>query len=208
MKLLNTTIALLALLAPAGAATAGDWGRAPVSIGQAYSDTNCSWCHGPSLQGFTTAPRLAGQRSAYLETQLLNFKNHSRDNPLSKQYMWGATPPVSPEIARELGIYIASLAAEPASDGNRDLAESGKGLYWEGNAAANIVSCAVCHGPEAQGSGAIPKLAGLSYPYLKRRIAEWAKGYHATATAPMPGVAKKLSASDIESIASYLSFVR
>ena len=208
MKLLKTTTAIVVLLCSTVAAVAGDWGRGTASVGQTYSDYNCSWCHGPSLQGFTTAPRLAGQRAEYIESQLMNFKNHRRDNPLSQQYMWGATKPVSSEIAHELGVYFASIEAEPASDGSRDLVDSGKALYWEGDAASNIVSCAVCHGPDAQGIGAIPRLAGLSYPYLKRRIEEWGEGYHATAAAPMPGIAKKLSISEIDKIASYLSFVK
>jgi len=48
---------------------------------------NCTWCHGGSAQGYTPAPRLAGQRSTYIEQQLLSFANHTRDAPFSRQYM-------------------------------------------------------------------------------------------------------------------------
>jgi cytochrome c553 len=43
---------------------------------------------------------------------------------------------------------------------------------------------------------------------LKRRLAQWGEGYHATALVPMPEIASKLSDNDIEALASYLSFVR
>jgi len=48
---------------------------------------NCTWCHGGSAQGYTPAPRLAGQRPQYIEKQLMNFSAHTRDNPFSKLYM-------------------------------------------------------------------------------------------------------------------------
>jgi cytochrome c553 len=58
------------------------------------------------------------------------------------------------------------------------------------------------------GAGEIPRLAGLSYHYLKRRLEQWGEGYHAAAAAPMPGIATQLSTNEIEALASYLSFVK
>jgi cytochrome c553 len=72
MKLTKSTIAILVLLCSAADASAGD--GETVSFGKAFADTNCAWCHGPSGQGYATAPKLAGQRSQYLENQLLSFK--------------------------------------------------------------------------------------------------------------------------------------
>ena len=77
----------------------------------------------------------------------------------------------------------------------------------------NIPSCVACHGPNAegaaaQGAGQIPRLGGLSYYYLKKRLEQWGEGYHATALPPMPEIATKLSENDIEALASYLSFVK
>ena len=54
----------------------------------------------------------------------------------------------------------------------------------------------------------IPRLGGLSYFYLKRRLAQWGEGYHAAAAPPMPRIASKLSPDAIEALASYLSFVQ
>jgi len=169
---------------------------------------NCTWCHGVSAQGYEPAPRLAGQRAPYIENQLLNYRMHTRDNPFSKQYMWFAAANVSPGAAHSLAVYFSTLSPKAADDGDNKRAAAGRILYENGNPEANTVACAVCHGPDAQGIRDIPRLGGLSYYYLKRKLKEWGKGYHATAKSPMPQVARKLSADQIEVLASYLSFVK
>jgi len=137
----------------------------------------------------------------------LAFKDHSRDNPLSQQYMWGATARLSPELANEFASYFAALPVEPANDGDSALVETGRVLYEQGVADANVAACLVCHGPNGQGLEAIPRLGGLSYGYLKSRLAQWSEGYHASAF-PMPQVATSLSPEEVDALASYLSFLR
>jgi cytochrome c553 len=169
---------------------------------------NCTWCHAQSGKGYLPAPRLAGQRPLYLETQLLDFREHGRDNPFSKQYMWGAAADLSPETRYALAIYFAGLPPQPANDGDRQLAATGRAIYEEGIPEANIVACIACHGPNAEGIGIIPRLGGLAYSYLETRLRQWGQGYHASAAAPMPRIAGTLSSTQIEALASYLSFVR
>jgi cytochrome c553 len=207
MKLIKAGIAIFAIFASSVASSASEVGF--TSYGKHFASGNCTWCHGPSLQGFSTAPRLAGQKRQYLETQLLDFKAHTRDNPLSRQYMWGAAANhLSLETAHDLAVYLSTLNAASADDGDKALAASGQVIYREGIVAANIPSCVACHGPNAEGFEGIPRLGGLSYYYLKRRLEQWGEGYHAAATPPMPEVASKLSANEIEALASYLSFVK
>jgi len=169
---------------------------------------NCTWCHGSSAQGYTPAPRLAGQRVLYMENQLANFRTHARNNPFSKQYMWGAAASLSPQTVRDLAIYFSSLPADAANDGDRELTAFGRTIYQQGLPDANIAACVACHGPNAEGVAEIPRLGGLAYTYLKRRLQQWGEGYHATARAPMPRIASKLSRDQIEALASYLSFVK
>jgi cytochrome c553 len=64
----------------------------------------------------------------------------------------------------------------------RNLPTIGREIYFEGVPELNIVPCAACHGPTAEGIRNIPRLAGLSYAYLKRRLEQWGEGYHAAAT--------------------------
>jgi cytochrome c553 len=169
---------------------------------------NCTWCHGGEAQGYAPAPRLAGQRSQYLENQLMDFHAHTRDNPLSRQYMWGAAANLTPQAVRDLSMYFATLAPRAAEDGDPKLVAIGHTIYQEGMPDDNVVACVVCHGPNAQGVGQIPRLSGLAYTYLKRRLEQWGQGYHAAAGPPMPDISSRLSAQQIEALASYLSFVK
>ena len=169
---------------------------------------NCTWCHGTGAQGYTVAPRLAGQRAPYIESQLRGYAAHIRDNPLSKQYMWGAAANLRADAVRDLADYFASLPPKAAHDGRRALVEKGQAIFVQGIPEANVVACLACHGPDGQGVREIPRLGGMSYFYLKRRLGEWRQGYHSTAGSPMPLVASTLSSDEVEALASYLSFVR
>jgi cytochrome c553 len=106
-----------------------------------------------------------------------------------------------------------SCLAKPADDGRTRLVARGRTIYQDGIPDSNIPSCVACHGPSAQGAaaqgaGQIPRLGGLSYHYLKRRLEQWGEGYDAAAPRPMPEIAIKLSVGEIDALASYLSFVR
>lgn len=169
---------------------------------------DCTWCHGASAQGYTPAPRLAGQRIEYIQNQLKDFWTHARDNPFSRQYMWGAAANLSPQRVHDLAVYFAMLPGNPANDGNKKFVARGRTIYFDGIPEANIVACIACHGPNAEGAGTIPRLGGLEYTYLKTRLEQWGEGYHARAKIPMPGIASRLSADQIEALASYLSFVK
>jgi cytochrome c553 len=174
----------------------------------AASPRNCTWCHGSGAQGYTVAPRLAGQRAGYIAAQLRGYAAHIRDNPLSKQYMWGAAANLRADAILDLAAYFASLPPKAAHDGRRTLADKGQAIYLQGIPEANIVACLACHGPGGQGVREIPRLGGLSYFYLKRRLEEWGQGYHSAPASPMPMVASSLGPDEIEALASYLSFVQ
>lgn len=198
MKRIGLTITFLVIVAAAVPAWAGD----------SAAVRNCTWCHGTSGQGYMVAPRLAGQRLQYIESQIRSFHEHTRDNPFSKQYMWGAVAALGPQTARDLAIYFATIAPKPANDGDRGLAAKGRTIYLEGIPEANVVSCYACHGPNAEGVRDIPRLGGLAYFYLKGRLVQWGQGYHSIAGSPMPMVVSHLSPDEIEALASYLSFVK
>jgi cytochrome c553 len=175
---------------------------------QAAVVRNCTWCHGTSGQGYMVAPRLAGQRPLYLLNQIRDFREHTRDNPFSKQYMWGAVAALGPQAARDLADYFATIPPKPANDGDRDLAVRGRAIYMDGIPEANIASCYACHGPNGEGVRDIPRLGGLAYTYLKARLEQWGRGYHSGVGTPMPIVARSLGPAEAEALASYLSFVK
>lgn len=168
---------------------------------------NCTWCHGASAEGYTPAPRLAGQRPAYVENQLVSFRSHTRDAPFSKLYMWGAAANLNRQRMRDLAIYFGSLHPQAADDGDKQLVALGRSIYQLGVPDSNIVACVACHGPNGEGVGQIPRLGGLAYSYLKRRLEQWQEGYQSAIPRPMPHIASKLSGQQIAAVASYLSFI-
>ncbi|HLJ01614.1 MAG TPA: c-type cytochrome [Bradyrhizobium sp.] len=201
MKRIGLKLAILAMVAstvPTASAPAGD----------SAAVRNCTWCHGTDAQGYTVAPRLAGQRPQYIMSQLQSFHEHTRDNPFSKQYMWGAVAALGPSTVYELANYFASIPPKPANDGNSSLASRGRTIFMDGIPESNIVSCYACHGPNAEGVRDIPRLGGLAYFYVKARLEQWGQGYHSTPGSPMPTVASHLGPEEIEALASYLSFVK
>jgi cytochrome c553 len=198
MERITSKIAILTLFLAAGGS---------LSAGESVPIRNCTWCHGTGAQGFTTAPRLAGQRQQYIMNQLLDFNRHTRDNPLSRQYMWPAAENLNFQVARDLALYFSALPPRAANDGDSGLAARGKEIYELGVAHSNVAACVVCHGPKAEGVRQIPRLAGLTDAYLRKRLEQWSQGFHATAEL-MPQIASTLSADDIEALASYLSFIK
>ena len=199
MKRIALKMALLALVVSIAPVAAGE---------QAAAVRNCTWCHGTGAQGYTVAPRLAGQRPLYVFKQIRDFHEHIRDNPFSQQYMWSAVASLGPQAARDLAAYFATIPPRPANDGNWGLVATGRAIYMEGIPEANIASCYACHGPNAEGVRDIPRLGGLAYFYLKVRLQQWGQGYHSDPSSPMPIVARQLGPQEIEALASYLSFVK
>lgn len=200
MKSKKLKIAVLAIIVSAAPALAAEFGNGGVR--------NCTWCHGPSAQGYALAPRLAGQRYRYIENQLGSFARHRRDNPFSKMYMWHAAANLNRESAHYLAYYFSSLHPKAANDGNRNLVALGRTIYEQGVPSDNVVACIACHGPRAQGFAQIPRLGGLSYSYLQNRLQQWRDGYDRAAAHPMPHVAGQLSANQLAALASYLSFIK
>ena len=143
----------------------------------AASIRNCTWCHGTGAQGYTVGPRLAGQRAAYIESQLRGYAAHIRDNPLSKQYMWSAAAnfPSRTRCAICRIILHRCRRKPPMMDvgcsrkGTDDLPEGFRTpISWH--------ACLPWPGwPRRERD---PRLGGLSYFYLKRRLQEWGQGYH------------------------------
>ena len=65
-------------------------------------------------------------------SQLASFREHGRDAPFSRLYMWGAAAHLSYQSARDLAIYFSSLSPQAADDGDRTLVAAGRSIYQLG----------------------------------------------------------------------------
>lgn len=175
----------------------------------------CQDCHGPSGQGtpggYLPIPRIAGQTPEYIERQLLAFAESMRDKNSSVGMT--ATHSVSPAMRSLLAAHFSSLNPDPIGDGPRDLVATGKTIYEEGVPEANVPACSGCHGPEARGKGAIPRLAGQLDSYTERELAGWSKlrgqnPLKVGEAAAMKHVAHNLSSSQIAALAAYLGYLK
>ncbi|MBS3936477.1 MAG: cytochrome c [Sulfuritalea sp.] len=147
-------------------------------------NATCAACHGVLGQGGKQGeyPRLAGQRAAYLEYSLRQFRNRERINIPMLPY--ANERELSDDDIKAVSAYLAAIVLptrppefKPTDDALTrlramenvmivpklpgDLA-NGKRLY--------DAECASCHGSGGRGFGRFPMLVGQYTNYLKRQI--------------------------------------
>ncbi len=194
--------AILAIVLPA-ASRAQDAHSRDVDAKIAY----CKKCHGQSGQGLAAAysvPRLAGQTVPYLEAKFGIISEHKRDNPVAETFMVPVLGSVDPVIRNAVATYFHGLDPAPAGGGQKDLIPEGKKIFQDGIPEANVPSCTNCHGMDAKGSDAAPRLAGQIYPYTVKVLTNWAIINREQEGVKAP-TQHLLTDAQIAAVASYLS---
>jgi cytochrome c553 len=171
----------------------------------------CKTCHGVSGQGFhgsTPIPRLAGQKTQYIENQLKAFIERRREN----KYMYTVAHVLSPPMQAALAKQFYDLNPKPLGGGPKELVVTGKKIYEEGFPDAEVPPCAGCHGPEAKGDGEFPRLAGQLHDYIVNKLVNWSKERgqdpkHPDTSAIMQPIAHNLTKAQIAAVAAYLSYL-
>ena len=171
----------------------------------------CKTCHGVSGQGFRGAypmPRLAGQQPEYLENQLRAFIERRRTNVV----MFNVAHVLSPSMVTGLATHFKGLNPKPLGGAPTELAAAGKKIYQEGVSGADIPPCASCHGPEAKGQDAFPRLAGQLHDYILKKLVNWSKERGQDLAKPdtsaiMEPIAHGLTEPQIAAVAAYLSYL-
>ena len=172
----------------------------------------CKDCHGRSAQGFHgyfPIPRLAGQQPEYLKNQLEAFVEHRRTNNI----MFNVAHSLSSGMMDALANDFRALNPPPLGGGPRHLVPTGEKIFQNGVPEANVAACAACHGPEAQGSGEIPRLAGQLPDYVFNKLINWSKERGQNPTEPdisavMNPVAHSLTRPQVEAVAAYLGYLK
>ncbi|MEJ8811178.1 cytochrome c4 [Variovorax ureilyticus] len=183
-------------------------GRVPDTIEQRVAA--CIACHG--REGSSTEagyfPRLSGKPAAYLFNQLQSFRDGRRLN----SDMTHMVRHMSDAYLHEIADYFASIqlpypAPPRTTDATPEMLARGKALVFEGDPGRNIPACVRCHGEALTGVlPGIPALVGLPRLYLSSQLGAWlTDDRHALAPDCMTEVGRKLTAADINAVASWLA---
>ncbi len=181
-----------------------------IAINGAGAAPACVTCHGAKGEGNAAAgfPRLAGLGSAYLHYQLDDMADGGRPSPI----MAATAQALSPSDRKAVALYYAGLPApydvnKVAATADAEPMPSDRGAWlairgaWE----KGLPACNQCHGPGGVGVGdAFPALAGQSKNYLTAQLQAWQAGKRSPLPLGlMPSVATKLTAQDIDAVATY-----
>jgi cytochrome c553 len=206
------SVLLTAAVAVVVAVTAHAEEKGSVSAPELKAKTDyCKTCHGLSGQGFRGSfpmPRLAGQQPEYLKNQLQAFVERRRTNPV----MFNVAHVLSPAMLTALADHFQNLNPKPLGGGPKDAAAAGKTIYEEGIPSAEVPPCASCHGPDAKGADAFPRLAGQLNDYIIRKLTNWDKERGQDKAKPdnsaiMQPIAHNLTEAQIKAVAAYLSYL-
>ena len=162
----------------------------------------CFVCHGAEGESSSEVfPRLAGQHWEYIAKQLENFKSGKRKSTA----MADMVAKLTPEEMVALGKYFEKqrVEVEPAKDG--DLAGMGKYIYLHGNRFSGLAACASCHGPEARGTAALPRLAGQHAAYIETQLKQFNQRERTNDNAVMHAIVSKMTPLEMAAVAEYLS---
>lgn len=163
----------------------------------------CSACHGAHGQSISSVfPNLAGQQAAYIVLQLNAFRSHERGDPNARAYMWGMASQLSDATIKGLADYYAAQKPAPGEAGDKALMVEGAKIYNDGVEANGVPACASCHGKDAQGNGAFPRLGGQHADYLIAQLEGFQSGTRANAPI-MDNVAHSMTHEQIRAAAVY-----
>jgi len=169
----------------------------------------CRTCHGTQGQGFRGSypmPRLAGQQPEYLLNQLQAFIERRRSNPVMFNVAHVLTTPMEKALAEQ----FSKLNPKPLDGTSNGDVSEGKKIFLEGIKKSDVPPCASCHGDDAKGRDAFPRLAGQLHDYLYKKLTNWDKERGQDKSNPdnsaiMQPIAHNLTDTQIRAVAAYLS---
>jgi len=212
MRILSILLTAAFAVAVSVAAQAEDKGNAAVPKQELEAKiAYCKTCHGVSGQGFRGSfpmPRLAGQQPEYLQNQLQAFIERRRTNPV----MFNVAHVLSPAMLKGLAEHFRELNPKPLGGASKELVAAGKKIYEDGVPSAEVPPCATCHGPEAKGADAFPRLAGQLNDYVAKKLLNWSKERGQDPAKPdnsaiMQPIAHNLTDAQVQAVAAYVSYL-
>ncbi|MEO8119254.1 MAG: c-type cytochrome [Rhodoferax sp.] len=178
------------------------WAQADEARAKKIVSGVCFLCHGAEGESSSEVfPRLAGQHWEYVAKQLENFKSGKRKSTAMADM---ATKLTSDEMVA-LGKYFENMSASPEPAKDAELAAVGKYIFYSGDKFSGVAACASCHGKEAMGTAALPRLAGQYASYIEMQLRHFGKRERTNDNAVMHAIANKMTALEMAAVAEYLS---
>ena len=154
-------------------------------------------------------PRLAGQQPEYLENQLQAFIERRRTNPV----MFNVAHVLSPSMLTALSAHFRDLNPKPLGGAlQRSSWPRERKSMRKAIPSAEVPPCASCHGQDAKGADAFPRLAGQLHDYVARKLTNWDKERGQDQAKPdnsaiMQPIAHNLTEAQVKAVAAYLSYL-
>lgn len=162
----------------------------------------CFLCHGADGESSSPLfPRLAGQHATYVARQLADYKSGRRKSDTMRPMV----DDLSAEDFALLGRYFESRKPVPHAQDDAELAQVGRFIFNRGNPYAGIPSCASCHGNDAHGTDALPRLAGQHALYIENQLKKYNTRERSNDNTVMHSVASKLTELEIKAVSAYVS---
>ena len=200
MKLIFSRALTPFLLGLVGAC--GAWAQADEARAKKIVMGSCFICHGAEGESSSEIfPRLAGQHAQYIAKQLENFKSGKRKSTA----MADMVAKLNSEDMQALGRYFEKQQHAPVTPKDTELAAVGAYIYNHGNKYSGLPACASCHGPEANGTVALPRLAGQFAIYTETQLKQFNKRERTNDNAVMHAIVSKMTELEMVSVAEYLS---
>jgi cytochrome c553 len=210
MRISSASLAAVAFLVVGATSQAQEKSKGDLSQAELKAKIDyCKTCHGLQGQGFRGSypmPRLAGQQPEYLVNQLKAFIDRRRSNPV----MFNVAHVLTPQMENALAEQFNRLDPKPLGGGPKENLAEGKKIYLEGIPKSEVPPCASCHGDDAKGRDAFPRLAGQLHDYVYKKLTNWDKERGQDKNNPdnsaiMQPIAHNLSEAQIRAVAGYLS---
>ena len=198
-----------AVPAPAAAPAAKQAAAAPAASAAAAAPP-CEACHGVHGEGMAAAhvPRIAGQSADYLQKQLDDYAEGTRDNPIMRNF----AKALSGQQRAKFAARYAAMSARYIPQAKPPIAvhlARGHQLAFQGDEAKRVQACNACHGPDGVGvPHAAPYLAGQSAEFLASALKAFKDGTRKNdAGELMRSVAERLDDADIAAVTGYFASV-
>lgn len=157
----------------------------------------CTSCHGAGGQpGNGQYAALAGQSSAYIQTQLHAFATGRRQS--------SQMGPLAASLSETQVLALAEyFARQPPRI--TEATERSDALAQRGKTVVSTHGCIACHGNNLSGGSIGPRIAGQGEGYLRDQLESFRQGQRKDPNQAMNAIASQLSDDEIQATAHYLA---